>query len=189
MTRSLHHAIPRPSGRLLTAAFLAAAVAWSGPAVFTQAEVADGVNCDSDDVCTIKGSFTADVELDADNEYRLIGAVFIEEPAILEIEAGTTIYGDSATRGTLVIARGARIHARGTAAAPIVMTSDRRVMTTPAAQELAISSNTPQTSISRAIAVAPIISSLMRESGAYGVGSGIVGWHPWRGEAGILILG
>ncbi len=125
MTRAPRHSIPRPAGRLLAAAFLAAAVAWSGPAVFTQAEVADGVNCDGDDVCTIKGSFTADVELHADNEYRLIGAVFIEEPAVLEIEAGTTIYGDSATNGTLVIARGARIHARGTAAAPIVMTSDQ----------------------------------------------------------------
>ena len=44
---------------------------------------------------------------------------------ILEIEAGTTIYGDSATNGTLVIARGSQIHAHGTAAAPIVMTSDQ----------------------------------------------------------------
>ena len=125
MTQAPRRSIPRPAGRLLAAASLAAAVAWSGPAVFTQAGVADGVHCDSDDVCTIKGSFTADVELEADNEYRLIGAVFIQEPAVLEIEAGTTIYGDSATNGTLIIARGAEIRARGTAAAPIVMTSDQ----------------------------------------------------------------
>ena len=123
MTRGPIRRIRRPAGRALAAAVLAAAGTWSGPAVFTQ-EIADGVNCAAS-VCTVKGSFTRDVEFEAANEYRLIGAVFIEEPAVLEIEAGTTIYGDSATNGTLIIARGAEIRARGTAGAPIVMTSDQ----------------------------------------------------------------
>ena len=123
MTRGPIRRIRRPAGRALAAAVLAAAGTWSGPAVFTQ-EIADGVNCAAS-VCTVKGSFTRDVEFEAANEYRLIGAVFIEEPAVLEIEAGTTIYGDSTTNGTLIIARGAEIRARGTAGAPIVMTSDQ----------------------------------------------------------------
>ena len=125
MNRERNQRIRRAAGRVLTAAFLAAAIGWSGPTVFTQAAIADGVHCNSDKVCTVRGSFTADVTLDADNAYRLIGAVFIQEPAVLEIPAGTTIYGDSATNGTLIIARGAEIRARGTAAAPIVMTSDQ----------------------------------------------------------------
>ena len=119
--------IRRSAGRVFAATLMAAAIAWSGPTVFTQATtVADGVNCDdTENVCTVKGSFTADVEFEADNDYVLHGAVFIEEPAILEIEAGTTIYGDSTSNGTLIIARGAEIHAHGTADAPIVMTSDQ----------------------------------------------------------------
>ena len=126
MTLEPNHPIQRSAGRVLTAVLMAAAIAWSSPTVFTQATVPDGVTCDAtENVCTVKGSFTADVEFEAENEYVLHGAVFIEEPAILEIEAGTTIYGDSTSNGTLIIAQGAEIHAHGTADAPIVMTSDQ----------------------------------------------------------------
>ena len=126
MTLEPTHRIQRSAGRALMATLMAAAIAWTGPTVFTQATVPDGVTCDAtENVCTVKGSFTADVEFEAENEYVLHGAVFIEEPAILEIEAGTTIYGDSTSNGTLIIAQGAEIHAHGTADAPIVMTSDQ----------------------------------------------------------------
>lgn len=44
---------------------------------------------------------------------------------VLTIEAGTVIQGERATKGTLIIQRGSRIIANGTAAAPIVFTSER----------------------------------------------------------------
>lgn len=64
--------------------------------------------------------------LTSDIEWRLEGGVFIgddENDFTLEIEPGTTIYGDSATDGFLVIQRGAKIDAQGTANDPIVFTS------------------------------------------------------------------
>ena len=57
----------------------------------------------------------------------LRGAVFIGAPARINIEAGTTVIGETATRGALVIEAGAQIIANGTAAQPIIMTSDQPV--------------------------------------------------------------
>ena len=129
MTRKAASQFRGSTLRVLHASLMAAAIAWSAQPVLTQDDTMDNttdgtVTCE-DTVCTVTGTFTEDVEFEAENTYLLSGAVFIEEPAILEIEAGTTIVGESATNGTLVIARGAEIHAHGTAAAPIVMTSDQ----------------------------------------------------------------
>jgi len=112
--------IRRSTRRALAAALLAASIAWTGPAVFTQ----DAVSCDGT-ICTVTGMITTDTTFMAANTYVLSGAVFVEEPAVLTIEAGTEIVGESATNGTLVIAQGAQIRANGTADAPIVMTSDQ----------------------------------------------------------------
>ncbi len=85
-------------------------------------------------VRVIRGRFTGNVTLTSDTYWVLRGAVFIgagdgTSTATLTIAAGTRIVGETATRGTLVIERGARIIANGTAAAPIVMTSDQPVGT------------------------------------------------------------
>jgi hypothetical protein len=61
--------------------------------------------------------------LTKDKKYLIKGQVFVRSGAILTIEPGTTIYGDKATKGTLVIDRGGKIIAEGTATAPIVFTS------------------------------------------------------------------
>ena len=61
--------------------------------------------------------------LTKDKKYLIKGQVFVRTGAVLTIEAGTTIFGDKATKGTLVIDRGGKIIAEGTAAAPIVFTS------------------------------------------------------------------
>ncbi|TDE01387.1 hypothetical protein [Flavobacterium sandaracinum] len=61
--------------------------------------------------------------LTKDKKYLIKGQVFVRTGAVLTIEPGTTIYGDKATKGTLVIDRGGKIIAEGTAAAPIVFTS------------------------------------------------------------------
>jgi hypothetical protein len=55
----------------------------------------------------------------------LSGAVFVREGATLTIEPGTVIYGETATNGTLVIDRGAKIMAVGTPTSPIVFTADQ----------------------------------------------------------------
>ena len=78
-------------------------------------------------VRVISGRFTSDIRLTNDAYWVLRGAVFIAEPARIFIDAGTRIVGETATRGTLVIERGAQIVAEGTAAAPIVFTSDQPV--------------------------------------------------------------
>jgi hypothetical protein len=75
----------------------------------------------------INGRFTNDVLLTNDTYWVLRGAVFFGAPARLVIQPGTRIVGETATRGTLVIERGAQIIADGTAAQPIVMTSDQPI--------------------------------------------------------------
>lgn len=80
-------------------------------------------------VRVIRGRFSSDVTLTNDTYWVLRGAVFIVEPARLTIQPGTRIVGETATRGTLIIDVGAQIIADGTAAAPIVMTSDQAVGT------------------------------------------------------------
>jgi len=76
-------------------------------------------------VVVVRGNITANTTFSSANDYLLSGAVFVQPPATLTIEAGTTIFGESAANGTLVIAQGARIMAVGTANAPIVFTTDQ----------------------------------------------------------------
>ncbi|MEN8816906.1 MAG: hypothetical protein ABF274_08570 [Nonlabens sp.] len=95
-------------------------------------------SCETDDI-TIIGEGTEDSlnlagnvqenrTLTAGNAYVLNGPMFIKSGATLTIEAGTTI---SATAGGtdvyLLVERGGRIVANGTAAAPIRFTSSSRV--------------------------------------------------------------
>lgn len=81
-----------------------------------------------DGVGVLSGEYTEDLTLTADCSWLLSGGVFIGDDtneAVLTIEPGTTIYGESATNGLMVIRRGSKIMAEGTAAAPIVFTSDQ----------------------------------------------------------------
>lgn len=83
-----------------------------------------------DGVGVLSGTYTEDLTLTADCAWLLSGGVIIgddENPTTLTIEPGTTVYGESATNGFLVIRRHARIEAVGTATAPIVFTSDQEV--------------------------------------------------------------
>ena len=72
---------------------------------------------------TVQGAITANTTWTKDKYYLIKGNVYVQSPAELTIEAGTIIYGDKVSKGALVINRGAKIHAVGTAAAPIVFTS------------------------------------------------------------------
>lgn len=83
------------------------------------------------------GNITTNVKWTKDKVYRLNGFVRIGRdakntqslPAIegvtLEIEAGTVIIGDRETKGTLVVQRGNKIIAEGTASDPIIFTSEK----------------------------------------------------------------
>ena len=75
----------------------------------------------------LTGQITEDVTLSAARAHLLRGAVSVESGATLTIEPGTKIYGEGASIGTLIVKQGGKINARGTAANPIVMSSDREV--------------------------------------------------------------
>lgn len=79
----------------------------------------------SENVEVLKGSITSDMALKADKKYLLQGFVYVVAPAKLTIEPGTIIKGDKASKGTLIIERGAQILAEGTAQKPIVFTSNQ----------------------------------------------------------------
>ncbi len=79
-------------------------------------------------VATISAPITTSRTLFADTVYTLSGFISVANGATLTIQAGTRIEGDFNIPGSsLFILRGARIMAQGTAAAPIVFTSNRPV--------------------------------------------------------------
>ncbi|GLC28045.1 fibronectin type III domain-containing protein [Roseisolibacter agri] len=74
----------------------------------------------------LRGDITASRTLSADTTYVISGFVKVRAGATLTIQPGTRLVGDSTVAGSLLmIARGARIDARGTEAQPIVFTSQR----------------------------------------------------------------
>ena len=90
----------------------------------TSCRFVDGID---KQVCVVRGRITNDTTWDPGSYWVLRGTVFVEEPARLTIDPGTEIFGESATIGTLVIARGAQIFANGTVTAPIVFSSDQPI--------------------------------------------------------------
>ena len=70
------------------------------------------------------GDITATTKLDANIDYTLTGALFVKAGATLEIPAGTTIKAKNGGTGIFILVeRGAKIIADGTADKPIVFTS------------------------------------------------------------------
>ena len=93
-------------------------------------------------VCRLQGTLTSNITLTNDNVYQLNGVVSVGEDnaptsaggsgasassAVLTVQEGTTIYGVNGP-DVLVVARGSQIIANGTAAAPIVFTSDEDLL-------------------------------------------------------------
>jgi hypothetical protein len=75
------------------------------------------------DPTVISGHISADRTLGCDHVYLLQGFVFVDAPATLTIEKGTTI--QMALDASLLIDRGAKIIAVGTSDEPIVFTSSK----------------------------------------------------------------
>jgi hypothetical protein len=85
-------------------------------------------------VVLVKGVLEGNISWTADKIYKLEGFVRVGEEAVfgtvtktgtLTIAPGTLIVGDRASKGTLVIQRGSKIIANGTASQPIIFTSER----------------------------------------------------------------
>jgi len=79
---------------------------------------------DTASVITVTGTITENTTWRADKKYFLLGFVHVDEGVTLTIEPGTIIKGDKESKGTLIIERGAMLMANGTAANPIVFTSN-----------------------------------------------------------------
>ncbi|GAB2639482.1 hypothetical protein GCM10027035_36550 [Emticicia sediminis] len=90
------------------------------------------------EIVTVRGVLTGNITWTKNKIYKLVGFVRVGgdttdvTPAgvavgTLTIEPGTVIIGDRASKGTLIIQRGSKIIAEGTAAEPIVFTSERAV--------------------------------------------------------------
>lgn len=73
----------------------------------------------------LSGKITADRTLKADYVYTLRDLVYVTNGATLTIEPGTVIKGEKNTRGALIVTRGSKLIANGTALKPIVFTSDQ----------------------------------------------------------------
>lgn len=71
----------------------------------------------------IEGNINSDLVLSNTKKYLLRGFVNVNAPATITIPAGTIIFGERSSKGTLIINRGAKINAQGTATSPIVFTS------------------------------------------------------------------
>jgi hypothetical protein len=85
-------------------------------------------------IVDVEGVLEGNVTWTADKIYRLKGyvrvgqeSVFgtITKTGVLTIQPGTLIIGERASKGTLIVQRGSKIIAEGTAAKPIIMTSER----------------------------------------------------------------
>jgi hypothetical protein len=75
---------------------------------------------------TLSGTISDARTLDADTTYIITGIVVVDEGASLTIPAGTLLLGNTKVQPSAVIVRvGGQIFSNGTAAAPVVFTSDK----------------------------------------------------------------
>ncbi len=73
---------------------------------------------------TVLSGTLATQTLTTGNRYKLSGFVRVPSGAVLTIQPGVVIFGERSSTGTLIIERGGQINAQGTAALPIVFTSE-----------------------------------------------------------------
>ena len=75
------------------------------------------------EVVVVDKAISASTTWSASKKYLLKSNIYVQAPAELTIEAGTIVKGDKVSKGALIINRGAKIHAKGTEANPIIFTS------------------------------------------------------------------
>ena len=84
----------------------------------------DPIATPTSNVVEVSGDISANTTWTSDKIYLLKGFVYVTNNATLTIQPGTIIKGDKITKGSLIITRGAKISAIGTATNPIVFTSN-----------------------------------------------------------------
>ena len=75
----------------------------------------------------LEGKISANRTLKTGVTYKLRGFVYVTNGATLTIEPGTKIVGELNKNGALIICRGAKIMADGTATSPIIFTSEAAI--------------------------------------------------------------
>ena len=86
-----------------------------------------GINLKGETIQITDADISRNTTWTANNQYVLNGLVFVEEGETLTIEPGTVIKGkpgQGAEASALVVARGGKIFAEGTAEAPIIFTAE-----------------------------------------------------------------
>ncbi len=73
---------------------------------------------------TVTGHITTNTTWTNDKIYRMDGFIYVDSNATLTIQPGTIVRGVKLTKGTLIVTRGGKLIADGTADKPIVFTSD-----------------------------------------------------------------
>lgn len=76
------------------------------------------------EIVELSGNITTRT-LDATKKYLLKGQVFVQDGQTLTVPAGTVVFGEKRTKGTLIINRGGKLIANGTADKPVVFTSNQ----------------------------------------------------------------
>lgn len=87
-------------------------------------EIINGGGNTTEDVI-LTGKITANKTLKANYIYKLRGLVYVTNGATLTIEPGTKIVGEADKNGGLIITKGSKIMAEGTASSPIIFTSEK----------------------------------------------------------------
>ncbi|MCB0721630.1 MAG: T9SS type A sorting domain-containing protein [Ignavibacteriae bacterium] len=72
---------------------------------------------------TLQGNINGTVTLSEHRSYLMLGEIVVQNGATLVIPAGTYLYGDAPTKASIIVLRGGKIYAKGTASDPIVFTS------------------------------------------------------------------
>jgi hypothetical protein len=94
----------------------------------TDTDIPEAECVDEGGACLLTGTYTESMRLTADKPWLLRSGVMIGDDSAdvtLQIEAGTQVYGESGSNALLIVTRGAKIDAQGTASDPIVFTSDQ----------------------------------------------------------------
>jgi hypothetical protein len=84
----------------------------------------DGTDGPTNELVELSGNLNTQA-LDASKRYLIKGQTFVQAGQTLTIPAGTVIYGERRSKGTLIINEGGKIEAVGTAQAPIIFTSNQ----------------------------------------------------------------
>ena len=84
-----------------------------------------GASAQTAPVVTVQDSIFTNTHWTNNNHYLLKGYVYVVSGTTLTIDSGVVIRGDKNSKGSLIVERGAKIFANGTANFPIVFTSNQ----------------------------------------------------------------